>query len=109
MKPLILCLLTAVPPPLYAQPGNAVPKAQEDTIGYVQYTSSPAGSLPLNDKTTTSSDTVPSQKNYSQAVSLDPKYGNLLNDDPRYNPKYPWYKPAGRIISANITNWAMDR
>jgi hypothetical protein len=108
-KPLILCLLTAVPPALYAQPGNAVPQAQDDTIGYVQYTSSPAVSLPLNDDTTTSSDTVPSQKNYSQAVSLDPEYGNLLNDDPRYNPKYPWWKPAGRVLFADITNWAMDR
>src|SRR6266542_5036661 len=37
------------------------------------------------------------------------KYGDLLNDDPLYNPKYPWWKPAGRILFADITNWAIDR
>jgi hypothetical protein len=37
------------------------------------------------------------------------KYGDLLNDDPRYNPKYPLLIPAGRVVLADVTNWAMDR
>lgn len=37
------------------------------------------------------------------------KYGDLLNDDPNYNPRYPWLLVAGRVAFTNITNWAMDR
>lgn len=41
--------------------------------------------------------------------ATDAKYGNLLNDDPAYNPKYPWWQPAARVVSANVFNWVLDR
>src|SRR6266496_5843126 len=34
------------------------------------------------------------------------KYGDLLNDDPAYNPRYKWYVPASKVITTNIFNWA---
>src|SRR3954471_11455834 len=36
-------------------------------------------------------------------------YGDLLNDDPAYNKKYPWPLPAMRVIVANALTWAGDR
>jgi hypothetical protein len=36
-------------------------------------------------------------------------YGDLLNDDPAYNPKYPWYIPAARVVLANGVTWLADR
>jgi hypothetical protein len=36
-------------------------------------------------------------------------YGDLLNDDPAYNPKYPWYVPAFRVVLANGLTWTVDR
>jgi hypothetical protein len=44
-----------------------------------------------------------------QTKPLVNKYGDLLNDDPNYNPKYAWWKPAGRVLLTDVTNWAMDR
>ena len=40
---------------------------------------------------------------------MDRKYGTLLNDDPAYNPKYPWPLPAARVVLANGILWAIDR
>src|SRR5687768_6828352 len=37
------------------------------------------------------------------------KYGDLLNDDPEFNPKYPWWIPSVRVLIANVTNWAAAR
>ncbi|MFL5807996.1 MAG: DUF3943 domain-containing protein [Flavisolibacter sp.] len=37
------------------------------------------------------------------------KYGDLLNDDPQYNPRYPWWRPALRVVASNIINWSLDR
>ena len=37
------------------------------------------------------------------------KYGDLRNDDPAYNPKYAWWKPAFRVVIADATNWAAAR
>jgi hypothetical protein len=36
-------------------------------------------------------------------------YGDLLNDDPVYNPKYVWWKPALRVVVANGLTWSIDR
>jgi len=35
--------------------------------------------------------------------------GNLMDDDPAYNKKYPWYIPSARVLSANVFNWAIAR
>lgn len=47
-------------------------------------------------------DTLPDKRLYSN-------YGDLLNDDPAYNPKYAWWKPALRVVSQNVFTWAVDR
>jgi hypothetical protein len=36
-------------------------------------------------------------------------YGDLLNDDPAYNPRYKWYIPAVRVAATNIVNWAISK
>lgn len=48
---------------------------------------------------------------YDTAVDYRPKnkYGDLLNDDPVYNKKYPWYVPASRIVFTNAVNWAINK
>src|SRR5690348_8063005 len=94
---------------LYAQSGDSLQHTQKDTVDYGQDISSNVDSLPLSDKTITGADTLPAAKSYGYTVPLDPKYGNLLNDDPAYNPKSPWWKPAGRVLISDVTNWAMDR
>lgn len=94
---------------LYAQPGDSLQHTQKDTVDYGQDIFPNVDSLPLSDKTVITADTLPAVKKYGYAVPLDTKYGNLLNDDPAYNPKYPWWKPAGRVLISDVTNWAMDR
>jgi len=37
------------------------------------------------------------------------KYGDLLNDDRRYNPRYPLWKPAVEVVGINTFIWSMDR
>src|SRR2546423_2663152 len=46
----------------------------------------------------TSSDTI-----------IHDQYGDLLDDDPVYNPKYPVWVPATRVVAANVFTWAVDR
>ena len=36
-------------------------------------------------------------------------YGDLLKDDPAYNPRYPWYLVSGRVVVTNVANWAAAR
>lgn len=36
-------------------------------------------------------------------------YGDLLNDDIKYNKKYPWWKPAVNVFGVNLFTWTMDR
>ena len=36
-------------------------------------------------------------------------YGDLLDDDLAFNPKAPWWKPAIRIVTSNVFNWAVAR
>jgi hypothetical protein len=59
-------------------------------------------SIHLADTAHTVVDTIPH-------VSLYNKYGDLLNDDPAYNARYPWYIPSVRVLMANVTTWAIDR
>lgn len=37
------------------------------------------------------------------------KYGDLLNDDKRYNLHYPFWKPAVEVVGINTFIWSMDR
>jgi hypothetical protein len=37
------------------------------------------------------------------------RYGDLLNDDPHYNPRYPAWIPAVRVVAANGFTWLVDR
>lgn len=45
------------------------------------------------------------------AIDTRPKniYGDLLNDDPVYNPRYPWYVPAFKVAVSNVVSWASSR
>jgi hypothetical protein len=36
-------------------------------------------------------------------------YGDLLNDDPVYNRRYPVWVPAARVAFTNVVNWAVVR
>ncbi len=36
-------------------------------------------------------------------------YGDLLNDDPVYNKRYPVWIPASRVVLTNVVNWGMVR
>ncbi|MDB5222137.1 MAG: hypothetical protein JWN83_804 [Chitinophagaceae bacterium] len=48
---------------------------------------------------------------YDTAIDSRPhnKYGDLLNDDPAYNHKYPWYVPAVKVVISDATNWAVNK
>ncbi|MGN6179766.1 MAG: DUF3943 domain-containing protein [Mucilaginibacter sp.] len=37
------------------------------------------------------------------------KYGDLLNDDKRYNLRYPLWKPAVEVVGINAAIWSLDR
>ncbi|HEY0434537.1 MAG TPA: DUF3943 domain-containing protein, partial [Chitinophagaceae bacterium] len=37
------------------------------------------------------------------------RYGDLLRDDPVYNPRYRWYIPATKVLTTNLLNWATDK
>ncbi|MGZ3859019.1 MAG: DUF3943 domain-containing protein [Flavisolibacter sp.] len=51
-------------------------------------------------------DTLP---RYHRTRPLYDAHGNLLRDDPAYNPKYVWWRPALRVLFANGFNWVIDR
>lgn len=48
---------------------------------------------------------------YDTSIDFRPKnkYGDLLNDDPLFNRKYPWYVPAIRVAMSNVVSWASSR
>jgi hypothetical protein len=56
----------------------------------------------VNNATLTAIDTVPAQPGRNI-------YGELLDDDPVYNPRYAWWKPAVRVFAADVFNWAVAR
>ena len=37
------------------------------------------------------------------------KYGDLLNDDIKYNKKYPAWKPLVEVVGTNVFVWSLDR
>jgi hypothetical protein len=41
--------------------------------------------------------------------SLYNKYGDLLNDDPAYNPRQPVLITAARVLASDVFNWAIAR
>jgi hypothetical protein len=41
--------------------------------------------------------------------TTDPYPGRLLQDDPSYTRKAPWYIVSGRVLSSNIFNWALNK
>jgi hypothetical protein len=47
-------------------------------------------------------DSLPEDHLYNQ-------YGNLLTDDPAYNRKITWVKPAVLVLSVNAVTWLTDR
>ena len=36
-------------------------------------------------------------------------YGDLLNDDPRYNPRSSWLIPVLKVTASNVFGWAWSR
>ena len=49
------------------------------------------------------------KKNASIDTTVQNRYGDLLNDDPLYNKKYPIWKPALGVLGANLFVLAVDR
>ncbi|MDP9047301.1 MAG: DUF3943 domain-containing protein [Bacteroidota bacterium] len=42
-------------------------------------------------------------------TTIQNKYGDLLNDDIKYNKKYPAWKPALEVLGNNVFTWSIDR
>ena len=42
-------------------------------------------------------------------TTIQNKYGDLLDDDPEYNKKYPLWKPALGVVGALALTWSFDR
>jgi hypothetical protein len=42
-------------------------------------------------------------------TTMQNKYGDLLDDDPEYNKRYPFWIPAAEVIGAIGVTWALDR
>lgn len=49
------------------------------------------------------------ERNFSADTITQNKYGDLLKDDPAYNPKYAYWKPAVRVLATNLFNWSVAR
>lgn len=57
-----------------------------------------AGKITLDNKVSDTTD--PRPKN---------GFGDLLRDDPRFNPKYPVWIPITRVLTSDVFNWAVSR
>jgi len=42
-------------------------------------------------------------------TTIQNKYGDLLNDDKKYNPKYPLWKPIVEVVGNNVFTWTLDK
>lgn len=84
--------------------------AQHDTIPLRESTM-------VRDSIASVRDSVAANSDLSiQAVDTNPParskynmYGDLLNDDPVYNRRYAWWKPALRVAFADAFTWGIDR
>jgi hypothetical protein len=76
---------------LYAQNSDTTITALPDTTAVLQVMEGPQ-----------TRDTLPEDLTYNN-------YGDLLNDDPEYNPRYAWWKPSLRVLSSNVFNWAVAK
>lgn len=56
-------------------------------------------------------DTTGNQPKKSRLVdtTIQNKYGDLLNDDIKFNKKYPVWKPAVEVVGINVFTWSVDR
>jgi len=91
------CLLAQVTPVDTIKPGNGPVKEQLKQIKDAKKTvkDSTAGGQPV--------------KNPLIDTTIQNKYGDLLNDDPKYNKRYPFWKPLVGVIGVNVFTWSMDR
>ncbi len=55
-----------------------------------------------------SSDNEPKKSPQIDTTTLN-KYGDLLNDDPKYNKRYPLWKPAVQVVGENVLLNLLDR
>ncbi|MGZ8544499.1 MAG: DUF3943 domain-containing protein [Flavisolibacter sp.] len=53
-------------------------------------------------------DSIPPKMDSVSAVKYG-FHGNLVNDDPVYNPKAPGWLVSARVLSSNVFNWALNR
>ncbi|MDB5132837.1 MAG: hypothetical protein JWR02_2586 [Mucilaginibacter sp.] len=49
------------------------------------------------------------KKNPLIDTTIQNKYGDLLNDDIKYNKKYPLWKPVVEVFGINTFTWTLDR
>lgn len=74
-----------------------------------------AQNIPVNEKSgwdslASQKDTIPAQKIDSTGTStLYSSYGDLLEDDPVYNKRYPVWIPASRVVLTTVVNWSIAR
>jgi hypothetical protein len=57
-------------------------------------------------------DSVPGgqpKKNPFIDTTVRNKYGDLLNDDIKFNKRYPIWKPLVEVVGINVFTWSMDR
>ncbi|MDB5141581.1 MAG: hypothetical protein JWQ66_294 [Mucilaginibacter sp.] len=103
----LLCLLFLVSTSLFAQktapidtiiPGRGTPKQQIKKSKEIKkqiLSDSTGGNEP--------------KKSSMVDTSVKNKYGDLLNDDIKYNKKYPVWKPAVEVLGINAFTWTLDR
>jgi hypothetical protein len=75
--------------------------------------------IALNSQNTDTATAIPADTVLQQAgadssthpadSSLYNKYGDLLNDDPVYNKRYPLWIPVARVMAADLFNWSIAR
>src|SRR5689334_25376594 len=90
---------------IYSAAGSQQPNADTtagSSINLVEQSSLTTVAAPLQSLRIRRLDSVPGLRPHNI-------YGDLLNDDPIYNKKYPWMLPAMRVIVANALTWAGDR